>query len=84
MLEAIMLCFVYTVYANRRYYVHICDDHEDDIDTGIARKVCDVQICRSVKDPIEKLAQIANAIDKISCDLTLQAEFVGRRAQLST
>ena len=35
---------------DRRYYVQICDDHEDDIDTGIARKTHDIQICRNAKD----------------------------------
>ena len=56
---------------DRRYYVQICDDHEDDIDTGIARKVRDMQICRRAKDPIEKLAQITNAIDVCQSEKTI-------------
>ena len=63
-----------TYTANRRYYVQICDDHEDDIDTGIARKIRDIQIYRNAKDLIEKLAPIANAIDVCQSDKTSLAD----------
>ena len=63
-----------TFVTNRRFLLQICEDHENEMDTGISRKINDIQIYRSAKHLIEQLTPIANAIDTCQSDATSLAD----------
>ena len=73
-----------TFVTNRRFLLQICEDHENEMDTGISRKINDIQIYRSAKHLIEQLTPIANAIDTCQSDATSLADATNTWFELST
>ena len=54
--------------------MEVCDDHEDDIDAGIVKKIHDHNIYKNAKDLTEQLRPVANAIDTCQSDKTSIAD----------
>ncbi|KAK2155268.1 hypothetical protein LSH36_244g02004 [Paralvinella palmiformis] len=46
----------------------IVQDHEDEIDQNIAKKIQDINIFRNTKDMADQLRPVANAIDCCQAD----------------
>ena len=59
---------------NRRFYQQICEEHENEIDANISKKILDMSIYRNAKDLIEQLRPVASAIDTCQSDKTSIAD----------
>ncbi|KAK2140960.1 hypothetical protein LSH36_1198g00055 [Paralvinella palmiformis] len=53
---------------SRPNYMKIVQDHEDEIDQNIAKKIQDINIFRNAKDMGDQLRPVANAIDYCLAD----------------
>ena len=63
-----------TYLTNRRFFIQLIQDHGEDIDQSIAKKIMDNDLYRKIKDLAEVLRPVTVAIDKAQRDTTCLAD----------